>query len=173
MNFIATQIIGFIGTGLFVFSYQFKDSKRLFFVQMCANIAYVIHFFMLGAFTGSINIAISLLRNFVLINSNKTWARSKYWLWLFVAMHITVTFFTWQDSFSLLPAIGMIAITIASWTRNGKKIRMTNIFINSPAWLIYDIYTVSYSGIVCELLTLISVIVSFFRYGVKALDQAD
>lgn len=173
MNFIAAQIIGFIGTGLLVFSYQFKESKKLFFVQMCSNIAYILHFFMLGAFSGSINIAIALVRNFVLINSSKGWARNKYWLWLFISLHIIVTIFTYQDMFSLLPCIGMVAITIASWTRNGKKIRMTNIFVNSPSWLIYDIYTVSYSGIVCEVLTLLSVIISFFRHGVKALDQAD
>ena len=173
MNFIAAQIIGFIGTGLLVFSYQFKESKKLFIVQMFSNIAYILHFFMLGAFSGSINIAIALVRNFVLINSGKGWARNKYWLWLFISLHIMVTIFTYQDMFSLLPCIGMVAITIASWTRNGKKIRMTNIFVNSPSWLIYDIYTVSYSGIVCEVLTLLSVIISFFRHGVKALDQAD
>ena len=173
MNFIAAQIIGFIGTGLLVFSYQFKESKKLFIVQMFSNIAYILHFFMLTAFSGSINIAIALVRNFVLINSSKGWARNKYWLWLFISLHIIVTIFTYQDMFSLLPCIGMVAITIASWTRNGKKIRMTNIFVNSPSWLIYDIYTVSYSGIVCEVLTLLSVIISFFRHGVKALDQAD
>jgi len=173
LNFIAAQIIGFIGTGLLVFSYQFKESKKLFIVQMFSNIAYILHFFMLGAFSGSINIAIALVRNFVLINSGKGWARNKYWLWLFISLHIIVTIFTYQDMFSLLPCIGMVAITIASWTRNGKKIRMTNIFVNSPSWLIYDIYTVSYSGIVCEVLTLLSVIISFFRHGVKALDQAD
>lgn len=173
MNFIAAQIIGFVGTGLLVFSYQFKKSKKLFIVQMFSNIAYILHFFMLGAFSGSINIAIALVRNFVLINSSKGWARNKYWLWLFISLHIIVTIFTYQDIFSLLPCIGMVAITIASWTRNGKKIRMTNIFVNSPSWLIYDIYTVSYSGIVCEVLTLLSVIISFFRHGVKALDQAD
>lgn len=173
MNFIAAQIIGFIGTGLLVFSYQFKESKKLFIVQMFSNIAYILHFLMLAAFSGSINIAIALVRNFVLINSSKGWARNKYWLWLFISLHIIVTIFTYQDMFSLLPCIGMVAITIASWTRNGKKIRMTNIFVNSPSWLIYDIYTVSYSGIVCEVLTLLSVIISFFRHGVKALDQAD
>lgn len=32
-------------------------------------------------------------------------------------------------------------------------------------------YYISYSGILCEIFTLISVIVSFFRYGVKVLDQ--
>ena len=173
MYYFVAQVIGFIGAGLLIFSYQCKDSKKLFFVQMCSNGVYVLHFFMLGAFSGSINIAISLLRNCVLINSNKKWTRHKSWLWLFVSLHLAVTLFTWQNMFSLLPCIGMVVFTVVSWTRNGKKIRMGNLFVNSPAWLIYDIYTVSYSGIVCEIFTLISVIVSFFRYGMKDLDKAD
>lgn len=171
MYFIAAQGIGFIGTGLLVFSYQFKESNKLFFVQMCANIAYIIHFFMLGALSGSINIAVSLFRNFVLINSDRKWAKNKYWIWLFAFLHMAATFLFWQDLFSLLPCVGMIAMVLASWTRNGKKIRTANILLNSPAWLTYDIYTGSYSGIVCELLTLASVLISFFRYGVKALDE--
>ncbi|MGD9566924.1 MAG: YgjV family protein [Sedimentibacter sp.] len=173
MYYVTAQVVGFIGAGLLIFSYQCKDSRKLFFMQLCSNAVYVLHFFMLGAFSGSINIAISLLRNFVLINSNKQWARSKIWLGLFVSLHIVVTLFTWQNMFSLLPCLGMVAITIASWTRNGKKIRIANLFINSPSWLIYDIYTVSYSGIICELFTLISVLISFYRYGMKALDQVD
>ena len=173
MYYIIAQAIGFIGAGLLIFSYQFKSSRKLFFMQMCSNAIYVLHFFMLAAYSGSINIAISLLRNFVLINSKSQWARNKVWLWIFVFLHIVVTVFTWQDMFSLLPTIGMLAITIASWTRNGKKIRIANLCINSPAWLIYDIYTVSYSGILCEIFTLSSVLISFYRYGTKALDKVD
>lgn len=173
MYYIIAQIIGFVGTGTMLFSYQCKDSKRLFFMQMLSNIAYILHFFMLGALSGSLNLLISLIRNFVLINSKNAWARNSYWLWLFVGLHLIVTLFTWQNLFSLLPCVGMIAIAVSSWTRNGKKIRIANLFINSPSWLIYDIYMRSYAGILCEVLILISVIVSFFRYGMKALDQAD
>lgn len=173
MDYIVAQLVGFVGTGIMLFSYQCKDSRRLFFMQMLSNIAYILHFFMLGALSGSLNLLISLIRNFVLINSKNAWARNRYWLWLFVGLHIIVTLFTWQNAFSLLPCIGMIAMSISSWTRNGKKVRIANLFINSPAWLIYDVYTRSYAGIMCEVLLLASVIISFFRYGVKALDHVD
>lgn len=171
-NFIA-QLVGFVGTGAMFLSYQCKDNKKLFFMQMCSNIAYILHFFMLSALSGSLNLVVSMIRNFVLINSNKWWAKSKYWLWIFVSLHIVLTIITWQDLFSVLPCIGMIVMAVSSWTRNGKKVRYANLFINSPAWLIYDIYIGSYAGILCEVLLLSSVIISFFRYGVKALDNAD
>jgi len=73
-------------------------------------------------------------------------------------------------------AVGFIGAGLLIFSyqcKDSKRIRMANLFVNSPAWLIYDIYTVSYSGILCEIFTLISVIVSFFRYGMKDLDHAD
>lgn len=173
MYYFAAQLVGFIGTGIMFLSYQCKDSKKLFLMQMLSNIAYILHFFMLGAFSGSLNLLVSLLRNFVLINSNNNWAKNKYWLWLFFGLHLIVTIFTLRNAFSLLPCIGMIAMAVSSWTRNGKKVRYANLFINSPAWLIYDIYTRSYAGILCEVLLLFSVIISFLRYGVKDLDHVD
>ncbi|HBD65123.1 MAG TPA: YgjV family protein [Clostridiales bacterium] len=173
MYFVITQLVGFIGTGAMFFSYQCKNSRKLFFMQMMSNVAYTVHFLMLGAISGSLNILISMLRNFVLINSKNKWARNDGWLWIFVGLHLGVTFFTWQDAYSLLPCIGMIAIAVSSWTRNGKNVRLANLFINSPAWLIYDIHTRSYAGVLCEVLLLASVIISFLRYGVKALDNAE
>lgn len=170
MYSIAVQLVGFAGTGVMFLSYQCKENKKLFIMQMLSNIAYILHFFMLGAFSGSLNLIVSLLRNIVLINSKKNWAKSDIWLKLFIGLHIAVTLFTWQNAFSLLPCIGMIAMVVSSWSRNGKKVRMANLFINSPSWLIYDIYSRSYAGIFCELLLLASVIISFLRYGIKSLD---
>ncbi|HCX63281.1 YgjV family protein [Sedimentibacter sp.] len=166
-----TQTVGFVGTGIMFLSYQCKDSKKLFLMQMLSNVAYTLHFFMLGAMSGSMNIIVSMMRNFALLNSKHKWARNKYWLWLFIGLHLIIVTMTWNDVFSLLPAIGMIAMAVSSWTRNGKKVRMANLFINSPAWLIYDIHVRSYAGIFCEVLLLLSVIISFIRYGVKALDH--
>ncbi len=173
MYFVIAQLVGFVGTGIMFLSYQCKDSGKLFLMQMLSNIAYILHFFMLGAFSGSLNLLVSLLRNFVLINSKNKWAKSDYWIWLFVGLHIILTIITWKNAFSLLPCIGMIAMAISSWTRNGKKVRYANLFINSPAWLIYDIHTRSYAGVFCEVLLLASVIISFLRYGIKALDHAE
>lgn len=170
MYYFIAQMVGFIGVVLIILSYQCKSSKKLLGMQMGANAVYILHFFMLGAFSGSMNLAISFFRNFTLFNSNKKWAQHKLWMWFYITLHIVVTLLTWQDMFSILPCIGVVAMTFAMWTKNGKKIRLANLFVNSPAWLIYDIYAVSYSGIVCEVFALISVLTSFKRYGVKELN---
>jgi Bacterial inner membrane protein. len=164
-------MVGFIGAALLIFSYQCKSSKKLFAVQMSSNVVYMLHFFMIGAFSGSMNLVICFLRNFTLFNSKNKWLQHKLLMWFYIVLNIVTTILTWQDIFSILPCIGTIVMTFAMWTRNGKKIRLANLFANQPAWLIYDIHSVSYSGILCDVFGLISVIIFFKRYGMKALNN--
>lgn len=169
MYYIIAQIVGFIGAAILILSYQCKDSKRLFAMQMSANAVYIIHFFMLGAFAGSINLLISFFRNWMLFRSDQKWMQAKGWMWFYIGLNILVAVLTWQDMFSIFPCVAMITMTFVMWTKNGKKIRLASLLINSPAWLTYDIYTLSYSGILCELISMVSVIVSIKRFGLKAL----
>ena len=46
-------------------------------------------------------------------------------------------------------------------------------FINSPLWIIYDILVGSWAGILDEIVTEFSMIVSILRYGWKNLDYVD
>ena len=94
-------------------------------------------------------------------------------MWLLSVGNMIGTILTWQNIFSILPCIAVISLNIAAWSRNGKIIRLTNAFAVSPPWLIYNIYTGSYSGIVTELICLGSVFISVLRYGWKALDNTD
>lgn len=169
---IATQVIGFVATALQIGSFQCKSSKRLIFMQLCGNSAFLLHMFMLGAYSGCVNLLISVIRNFI-ISNRKPWAYWKGWPRLLIAANIAVTACTWESIFSVLPCVAVISLTIGGWSRNGKKIRLANICVASPAWLIYDIYTGSYSGILTEFISLCSVGLSIFRYGWKALDTTE
>ena len=61
-----TQAIGFLATALQVGSFQFKSSRRLIFVQLCANTAFLVHLLMLGAYSGCVNVLFSCIRNLLL-----------------------------------------------------------------------------------------------------------
>ena len=172
MDQFVTQAIGFVAAGLEIGSFQCKSSRKLIFVQLCANIAFLIHMLMLGAYSGCINLLISCIRNYVL-SSKGDWARWKGWLWILVGANLLGTILTWENLFSILPCIAVVSVTISCWTRNGKKIRIASFCCSSPSWLIYDIYTGSYSGIVAEIFVLCSVGISMIRYGWKALDVAE
>lgn len=46
-------------------------------------------------------------------------------------------------------------------------------FINSPLWIIYDILVGSWAGILDEVVSEVSIIISIARYGWKNLDKID
>ena len=80
---------------------------------------------------------------------------------------------TWGGWISILPVAANIATTIAGYTHNPRKLRVAGMFINSPLWIVYDVATGSLAGVMDELVTEISMIVSILRFGWKALDRAE
>lgn len=80
---------------------------------------------------------------------------------------------TWEGWISILPVAANIAATIGGYTHNGQKIRIAGIFVNSPLWIIYDIYVGSWAGIADELASEASMLLSIYRYGWKNLDRTE
>lgn len=80
---------------------------------------------------------------------------------------------TWEGWISILPVAANIAATIGGYTHNGQKIRIAGIFINSPLWIIYDIYVGSWAGRADELASEASMLLSIYRYGWKNLDRTE
>lgn len=88
-------------------------------------------------------------------------------------MQVLALFFTNAGWLSLLPVIANIASTIGGYTHNAKKIRIAGMFVNSPLWIIYDILVGSWAGILDEVVSELSMIISIIRYGWKNLDKTE
>ena len=86
-------------------------------------------------------------------------------------MYVAVVPLTWQNLFSLIPCVAAITATLANWSRNGKVIRMSRLIFVAPLWTVYDIYTRSLSGILCEVLGVTSILISIRRHGMENLDR--
>ena len=65
------------------------------------------------------------------------------------------------------------ALTFALLGGDRRQVRLATLLVSTPSWLIYDIYSGSLSGIVCEALLLCSVVISVLRFGWKALDVTE
>jgi len=170
MRLLIGQIIGFIGTGVWILSYQFKKSRKLILCQMAGNILYITHFILIDALSGCMGISLNFIKNILLYNREKAW--TDWWGWrpLLITASIASMFLTWRDWFSVLPTVAMITMLLASWSRNGRHIRLAGFFISSPSWLVYDFHAGSLSGVVCEIFALVSIALSFIRYGWKGLN---
>lgn len=170
MSNILIQAIGLIGTVLFFLSFQCKSNKNLFRVQFLSYLFYTIHLILLGAITGGISYIINTFRSFCL-GSKIEFARSKKMCVIICIMQLTALAITWSGWISLLPVAANIAATVGGYTHNARKIRIVGMFVNSPLWIIYDIIVGSWAGILDEVVSEISMIISIIRYGWKNLDE--
>ena len=172
MKFILIQAIGILGTVLFFFSYQFKSNKTLFRVQFISYLCYTVHLLMLGAITGGISYVLNTVRSFCL-GSKNAFLKSRIMCSIICALQVITLIFTWDSWWSILPVTANIAATIGGYTYNARKIRIAGMFINSPLWIVYDIIVGSWAGILDEIVTEASMIISIIRYGWKNLDSVE
>lgn len=172
MKFLLIQAIGILGTVSFFLSFQCKRNKNLFRVQFLSYLCYTIHLLMLGATTGGISYVLNTVRSFCL-GSKYSFLKSKPMCTILCAAQVVTLFFTWGGWWSILPVAANIASTIGGYTHNARKIRIAGMFINSPLWIIYDIIVGSWAGILDEVISEASMIISIYRYGWKNLDSVE
>jgi hypothetical protein len=166
---IVAQAVGILGSVFIIGSFQMKSNKWLYIFQSTGGLLFTINFFMIGSYTGSLLNAIGFFRGLILAKGEK-W--TKKWIAIvIIAAYITAGVLTFDGICSCLITISSVVVTIAMWTRNGKYIRLANFFANSPAWLVNNICYFSLGGIITEVVSIVSVLVSFIRFGFNGFED--
>ena len=125
---------------------------------------------MLAAVTGGISYVLNTVRSFCL-GSRSRFLKGKIMCAVLCVMQVAALIFTWDGWWSILPVAANIAATVGGYTYNPRKIRLVGMLVNSPLWIIYDGIIGSCAGILDEIVTEVSMIVSTFRYGWENLDS--
>lgn len=173
-RFVLAQLIGALGIGCYVASYQIKTNRLLYIVQAIGCSMFCIQFYLLDAVTGCISLVILITRNLLLTRYHEwSWVRWKGMVWIFCILAILNTVFTWDGLISLLPCLGLMAGNIGMWTNNARTIRATNAFVVSPLYIVYDIFVGSWAGVANEIFTIASVLISIKRFGWARLGDPD
>lgn len=144
----------------------------LFRVQFISYLCYTVHLLLLGAITGGISYILNTVRS-ICLSSESRFLRSKWACGLLCTMQIVTLVFTWNGWYSVLPVIANIAATIGGYTYSARKIRVVGLCVNSPLWIVYDIAVGSWAGILDEVVSMASIILSIVRYGWKNSDYQD
>ncbi len=163
--YIIAQIIGAIALILAVISFQQKTHKYILAFQLAANLAFVIHFGFLGAYTGAILNAVALLRSVVFVNKGKAWADNKLWLWIFCVLSVAAGILTWQSALSVLPILGMVCTTVAFWIKTPKYVRLCAL-PSSPLWLVYNFVSSAWGGVLTEVINMASIVIAIVRLDI-------
>ena len=169
------QAIGIVAMAIIISAFQFK-SKRTLLLLMCVGSAlFSINMFMLGAMTGGLMNVLSVARSLVYMYKDKLpirikWVNAMFILAYLISYALSFTVFGTEPTvknfiLELLPIIGMSAMTIAFAGNNAKTIRFSG-FINSPCWLVYNIFNNAIGGILCEVFSLISITSALIRIDI-------
>ena len=173
---IIAQAIGIVAMAFNILSYQMKGSRGVVLMQLFGGALFSVNFFMLGAYVGGILNLIGTFRAIVYSNREKFKADSIFWLVLFILLYISsyiLSFTAFGKEFTLFyavielfPVIAMTATTLGFRSNKAKTIRLFAL-ISAPSWLIYNIVFVSIGAIICEVFSLISIIIGIIRYDIK------
>ena len=169
--FILGQIWGLFAMALIVLSFQCKKPVRLCIIQVCACLFFILHYLFLGlngdtaAYAGMTQNAVGLLFRGVLALSEKKKALlSPLVLAGLCAVSAVVAILTYPGRLvALLPVVANFACIGCMWTKNSNTIRITQLAVISPFWIIYNVTTLSIAGLLTEGFNLVSIGVYYIR----------
>lgn len=174
MSDFLIQGIGFVGVFCFIASYQIKSNKALYFMQLLGSALFCVQFVLLDAISGCFSLLALIGRNALLMKyGDWKWVQWKGWIVIFEMLYLVILIFTWKNLASLLPFVAMAVGSFGYWANNAQKIRLANLVCVAPCWLIYDAIVGSWGGVLNESITLISILISIYRYGWKAMGEPD
>jgi hypothetical protein len=164
------QILGIAGAGAAILSFQMKNNKHLYIAQGISGLLFAVNYLILGAYTSALINFINLFRGAFLASGEKF--RKKRFLFLIEAMYLTSFIFTYSGVMSLLITLVQLTATVLFWTNNGKLIRLSQLVVSSPIWLVNNIMAGTIGGVITEVVNIISIFVSFIRYGFNGFEKA-
>lgn len=170
---IVAQLIGIIAMAFNILSYQGKKQSTVILLQLMGSMLFATNYLMLGATIGGILNIIGMIRAIVFLYKDKLKTYKLSWLILFICSYVIVYVlnFTVFDKkltvfnlvIELLPVIGMTALSVGYRLERAADVRKCGM-VSAPSWLIYNIVVGSWGATICEMLTIISIFVAFFRY---------
>jgi hypothetical protein len=164
-NFVtlAGHILGFIAVGLFFYSYQVTQKRSLMIIQTVATALSCVQYLLIGAFSGFALNIVCIIRNFIFYRRDKM-KRTDLVSPIVLSFCIAAaSILSWEGMHSLLISLGLVVNTMCMGLCDAKSFRKT-ILISSSLILIYNIFAFSYSGILSESISLLSVIIGIIRY---------
>ena len=157
------HILGFIAVALFFYSYQCSEKRKLVVIQTIATSLSVVQYLLIGAYSGFALNIVCIIRNVIFYFRDKKQKTGLVAPIVLAVCMAVMSFFSWEGLHSLLITAGLAFNTLCMGVCNAKTFRKT-ILISSTLILIYNIFASSYSGMLSESISLISVLIGIFRY---------
>lgn len=165
-NSVVIQAIGFVGMAVSIISFQTKSYQKIIWLRVISEIIFAVQYFLLGAYTGMVSNILSCVTNSVYrirVKKNKS---NKVCRIVFVCLFVLVGGLTWQGMITVLVVSAKVLSTIANGMGNSKTIRYMNLGI-MMLWNVHDIIVFSIAGVLCNMATIVSILIAIFRIDRK------
>ena len=130
-----SQIFGFgaISAGLIV--YMQTRRKHIIALKMVQDSMWLIHYVLEAGYTAAAISALAIVRGYVFGHNDKKCFSGKRWLYIFLALIGVTTVLTWQNIYSIFPAITSVFSAVAFWMKDTRHTKM--LMIVSSSFMIY------------------------------------
>ena len=156
MIYTISQFIGFAAFFVSILAYHKNKKEKILKNMIMSNVLNLIHYLLLGAYSGCITKFLAVFRDSFIImkEGNKKYNKSKY-LYIFIMIYIITGIFTYKNIWSLFPLVAAIIYLISIWNGDQKAIKQIALLCYF-LWLTYNIFVFSISGIVSNIISIIS-----------------
>lgn len=161
---IVAQIIGFIAFFISLTAFHRKEKKNILGNMVIANLINLFHYLLLGALSGCITKLLAIVRDCFIIYKEKNKKLSKkIYLFIFIVLYILASVFTYDGIVSILPLLAALIYIIFIWNGNELTIKRVG-FYTYFLWLTYNIFVFSISGIISNVVSIISTFIAIINY---------
>ena len=159
------QLIGLVGSVIAITSLQSGSRKKILSLQVVCCVLWVVHYGLLGAWTGALIKCLGLGRAVVCSCNDRKWAKSPLWLVFFLVCYAVSPLLTWDGPHCLLLGGAMMMTTVALWVHDMRLTRLL-FLLNSPLVLLYNLIARSYSCAAIEVVALASFALAVWRFDI-------
>ena len=152
-------------------------------MQLLGSSLFTVNYLMLGAVMGGLMNILAVVRAVLFVNKERWRLNDKLLIGgltvAFIATYVLeftvlgVTPTARNLIIEALPVIGMISVTVSFNMTGARTVRLMSITLNSPAWLVYNIYSGSIGAILCEVFSLVSLAIGIIRHDIKRKNKED
>ena len=163
MIYTISQFIGFLAFGISILAYHKNNKEKILGNMVISNILNLLHYLLLGAYTGCITKGLAIFRDSFIIMKDKNQKYNKnFFLYIFIIIYIIVSIVTYKNIWSLLPLVAAIIYLIPIWNGDKKVVKQTALFCYF-LWLIYNVFVFSIAGIFSNIVSIVSTSIAVYN----------
>ena len=166
--YIFAQIIGMIALFISLKAYHKKDKESILDSLIVSNCLNFVHYIMLGAPGGYCTKALAIIRDsFVLEKRKHPRLTGIIYLYIFIFIYLVFMYLSYTGIISILPFIASMYYLIGIWEADELRFKKVALYSFVP-WLIYNICVLSISGVISNMLSIISTEIAIKHHKKKS-----